>query len=81
MEFTAQIIADFLKGKIEGNPDETVNDISRIEEGRKGTLAFLANPKYEKYLYTTKASIILINRDQKLEKAVDSTLIRVDDYY
>ena len=81
MEFTAQIIADYLKGDIDGNPDEMVNNISRIEEGQKGTLAFLANPKYEKYLYTTEASIILINRDLKLEKAVDSTLIRVDDAY
>ncbi len=81
MEFTAKIIAEFLKGDIEGNPDEMVNNISRIEEGQKGTLAFLANPKYEKYLYTSKASIILVNRDLKLEKAVDSTLIRVDDSY
>lgn len=81
MEFTAQIIADFLKGDIEGNPDEKVNNISRIEEGKKGTLAFLANPKYEKYLYTCEASIILVNRSQKLEEAVNSTLIRVDDAY
>jgi UDP-3-O-[3-hydroxymyristoyl] glucosamine N-acyltransferase len=81
MEFTAQIIAEYLKGDIEGNPDEKVNNISRIEEGKKGTLAFLANPKYEKYLYTSEASIILVNRDLKLEKAVNTTLIRVDDAY
>lgn len=81
MEFTAQIIADFLQGDIEGNPEEIVNNISRIEEGKKGSLAFLANPKYEKYLYTSKASIILVNRNLKLEKAVNSTLIRVDDAY
>lgn len=81
MEFTAKIIAEFLKGEIEGNPEETVYNISRIEEGEKGTLAFLANPKYEKYLYTSKASIILINRSLKLEKEVNSTLIRVDDAY
>lgn len=81
MEFTAQIIAEYLKGDIEGNPDEKVNNISRIEEGKKGTLAFLANPKYEKYLYTSEASIILVNRSLKLEKAVNSTLIRVDDSY
>jgi UDP-3-O-[3-hydroxymyristoyl] glucosamine N-acyltransferase len=81
MEFTAQIIAEFLKGEIEGNPEETVYNISRIEEGKKGTLAFLANPKYEKYLYTSKASIILVNRSLKLEKDVNSTLIRVDDAY
>ena len=81
MEFTAQIIADLLKGDIEGNPEEKVNNISRIEESKKGTLAFLANPKYEKYLYTSEASIILVNRNLKLEKAVKSTLVRVDDAY
>ncbi|MBA7547913.1 UDP-3-O-(3-hydroxymyristoyl)glucosamine N-acyltransferase [subsurface metagenome] len=81
MEFTAQTIADFLKGTIEGNPQETVTNISRIEEGKKGTLAFLANPKYEKYLYSSEASIVLINRNLKLEKKVNTTLIRVDDAY
>jgi UDP-3-O-[3-hydroxymyristoyl] glucosamine N-acyltransferase len=81
MEFTAKQIADYLKGSIEGNPKETVHDISRIEEGREGTLSFLANPKYEKYLYETNASIVLINRDLKLEHKVRSTLIRVDNAY
>ncbi len=81
MEFTAIMIADFLKGKIEGNPEEKVHDISRIEEGKKGTLAFLANPKYHKYLYETNASIVLVNKDLQLEKEVKTTLIRVDDAY
>jgi UDP-3-O-[3-hydroxymyristoyl] glucosamine N-acyltransferase len=81
MEFTAQMIADFLKGTIEGNPNEKVTNISRIEEGKKGTLAFLANPKYSKYLYSTEASIILINLDFKLEQEVKATLIRVADAY
>lgn len=81
MEFTAQVIAQYLKGDIEGNPQEKVTNISRIEEGKKGTLAFLANKKYEKYLYTTQASIVLINRDLKLSQKVNSTLIRVDDAY
>jgi len=81
MEFTAQIIAQYLKGDIEGNPQEIVTNISRIEEGKKGTLAFLANTKYEKYLYTTQASIVLLNRNLKLSQKVNSTLIRVDDAY
>jgi UDP-3-O-[3-hydroxymyristoyl] glucosamine N-acyltransferase len=81
MKFTAKTIADFTKGEIEGNPDEIVSDISRIEEGRKGTLAFLANPKYEKYLYSTEASIVLINRDFQLNDKVNATLIRVDNAY
>lgn len=81
MNFTARKIADFIKGEIIGNPDEVVNDISRIEEGRKGTLAFLANPKYEKYLYTTEASVILVNRELNINGTVKPTLIRVDNAY
>jgi UDP-3-O-[3-hydroxymyristoyl] glucosamine N-acyltransferase len=81
MEFTAQMIADFLKGEIVGNKEVTVSDISRIEEGREGTLAFLANSKYLKYLYTSDASIILVNRSLKLEQQTKATLIRVDDAY
>jgi UDP-3-O-[3-hydroxymyristoyl] glucosamine N-acyltransferase len=81
MEFTAKMIAEYLKGEIEGNPEEKVSDISRIEDGKKGTLAFLANPKYNKYLYETKASIVLINKDLELEQKVQTTLIRVNDAY
>jgi len=81
MEFTAKAIAEFLNGDVEGNPDEVVSDISKIEEGKKGTLAFLANPKYSKYLYSTNASIVLLNKDFNLEEEVSSTLIRVDDAY
>jgi len=81
MEFNAQIIAQYLKGDIEGNPQEIVTNISRIEDGKKGTLAFLANAKYEKYLYTTQASIVLVNRNLNLSQKVNTTLIRVDDAY
>jgi UDP-3-O-[3-hydroxymyristoyl] glucosamine N-acyltransferase len=81
MEFTAKAIAEILKGDIIGDPDVKVSDISRIEEGKPGTLSFLANPKYEKYLYKTNASVVLINKDLKIDKNVKSTLIRVDDAY
>ncbi len=81
MEFSARQIADFLKGEIEGDPDATVRDISRIEEGKAGTLAFLANPKYEKHLYTTGATIVLVNMDFKPSKPVSCTLVRVEDAY
>lgn len=81
MKVTAKLVADFIKGDLIGNPDEIVTDISKIEEGKKGTLAFLANPKYEKYLYTTEASIVLINRDFQLNGTVKPTLIRVDNAY
>ena len=81
MEFSAEQIAQFLNGEIEGNPQEKVHNISRIEEGGKGTLSFLANLKYEKYLYTTTASIVLVNKDLKLSDKVSCTLIRVHDAY
>lgn len=81
MEFTAQQIAEFLKGKIEGDASIKVSNVAKIEEGEPGTLAFLANPKYEKYLYTTEASIVLINNDLKLVKPTNATLIRVENAY
>jgi UDP-3-O-[3-hydroxymyristoyl] glucosamine N-acyltransferase len=81
MNFTAKVIADYLKGEVIGNPDIVVSDISKIEEGRKGTLAFLANPKYEKYLYNTEASIVLINKSFEVTGEVNSTLIRVENAY
>jgi UDP-3-O-[3-hydroxymyristoyl] glucosamine N-acyltransferase len=81
MEFTAKTLAEFLNGEVDGNTEVKVSDISRIEEGKTGTLSFLANPKYEKYLYTTQSSIVLINKNLKLDKEVKTTLIRVDDAY
>jgi len=81
MEFTAKQIATLLNGEIEGNPEIKVNNISRIEEGKKGTLSFLANPKYEKYIYETASSIVLVNKTFKPEKPVQATLIRVEDAY
>lgn len=81
MEFKAQSIADFLAGTVDGDPNATVTDVSKIEEGKPGTLAFLANPKYNKYLYETEASIVIVNQDLELEAEVKATLIRVPDAY
>jgi UDP-3-O-[3-hydroxymyristoyl] glucosamine N-acyltransferase len=81
MEFSAQMIAAFLKGTVVGNPDVAVSNVAKIEEGRPGTLAFLANPKYTKYIYETKASIVLVNNDFEPEKPVEVTLIKVEDAY
>jgi UDP-3-O-[3-hydroxymyristoyl] glucosamine N-acyltransferase len=81
MEFTAKAIAEFLKGEVVGNPEIKVNNVAKIEEAENGTLAFLANPKYTKYLYTTNASIVLINKDFELENSVSATLIKVDNAY
>lgn len=81
MEFTAKDVAEFLNGEIEGDEKVVVNDVSKIEEGRCGTLSFLANLKYENYIYTTKASIVLVNKDFVPSKKLQTTLIRVEDAY
>ncbi len=81
MEFTAHTIAGFLHGEIEGDPNTAVSTFAKIEEGHPGALSFLANPKYEKYLYETNSSIVLINKAQVVEHPVKCTLIKVDDAY
>lgn len=81
MEFSAKQIADFLQGKIEGNPDVKVNNFAKIEEGKPQTLTFLSNPKYTHYIYETQADIVLVNADFKPEKEVKATLIRVENAY
>ncbi|MGW8315814.1 MAG: UDP-3-O-(3-hydroxymyristoyl)glucosamine N-acyltransferase [Bacteroidales bacterium] len=81
MDFTAALIADFLKGSVDGDPAVSVNDVSKIEEGRPGTLSFLANPKYERYIYETVSSIVIVNEDFQPQKPVSATLIRVKNAY
>jgi UDP-3-O-[3-hydroxymyristoyl] glucosamine N-acyltransferase len=81
MKFKAQQIADILEGDVIGNPEEEVSKLSKIEEGEKGSLTFLSNPKYNAYLYTTNASVAIVNRSLVLEKEVKTTLIKVDDAY
>lgn len=81
MQLTAQIIAQHIGGTVEGSPETAVSDFAKIEEARPGTITFLANPKYTHFLYSTKASIVLVRRDLVLEQPVETTLIRVDDPY
>ncbi len=81
MEFTASQIAQIINGNVEGNPNAAVSSFSKIEEATAGQLAFLANPKYEDYLYTTGASVIIVNESLELRQAVSPTLIRVPDAY
>ncbi len=81
MELTAQIIASHIGGTVEGNPDVTVHDFSKIESAAPGTITFLANPRYAHYIYTTGASVVLVRRDFEAEHPVGATLIRVDDPY
>ena len=81
MEFSAQQIADFLSGEIMGDPQTKVSGFSKIEEATSGSLSFLSNEKYAHYLYTTQASIILVNKDFEVKDVVKPTLIRVKDAY
>jgi UDP-3-O-[3-hydroxymyristoyl] glucosamine N-acyltransferase len=81
MQFTAKDIAFMLNGTVEGDPLVAVNHLAKIEEGGTGSLSFLANPKYEQYLYTTNASIIIVNNSQQLAAPVNATLIRVENAY
>lgn len=81
MKLTAQQIANILEGEVVGNPEEEVSKLSKIEEGKKGSLTFLSNPKYNQYLYTTHASVTIVNKSFELEKEVSTTLIKVDDAY
>ncbi|MDO5759453.1 MAG: UDP-3-O-(3-hydroxymyristoyl)glucosamine N-acyltransferase [Bacteroidota bacterium] len=81
MEFTALQIAQFLKGRVEGNENIKVSSLCKIEEGKEGALAFLSNPKYAHYIYDTQASVVIINEDFHLEHNVKATLIRVKDAY
>lgn len=83
MEFSAKKIAELLNGEIVGDSEIIVNKLSKIEEGEVNSLSFLANMAYQEYLYTTDASVVIINKDLHLEKPVKDTctLIRVDDAY
>jgi UDP-3-O-[3-hydroxymyristoyl] glucosamine N-acyltransferase len=81
MEFTAATIAGFLKGEIEGDPETKVNTVAKIEEGHEGALSFLANPKYEHYIYSTGSSIVLVNKNFVPSDKITATLIRVENAY
>jgi len=81
MEFTVSQIAEVLRGAVEGNATQTINRLAKIEEAQAGSLSFLANQKYEPYLYTTGASAVIVGRAQVVRQPVSAALIRVDDPY
>tara|TARA_R110002050_G_scaffold206078_3_gene341778 strand:- start:5709 stop:6737 length:1029 start_codon:yes stop_codon:yes gene_type:complete len=81
VKFTAQQIAGILDGEIVGSPEVEVSKLSKIEEGMEGSLTFLANPKYTPFIYSTKASITIVNRSFIPENNLVTTLIKVDDAY
>lgn len=81
MKFTAAQIAGILEGEVIGNPNAEVFKLSKIEEGTEGSLTFLANPKYINYIYSTKATITIVNNSFEPENEISTTLIKVDDAY
>ncbi|RXK83350.1 UDP-3-O-(3-hydroxymyristoyl)glucosamine N-acyltransferase [Filimonas effusa] len=81
MQFSAAQVAMLINGSVEGDGSVTVGSFGKIEEAQKGQLAFLANPKYEDYLYSTCASVVIVNNTLELRQPVQSTLIRVADAY
>ena len=81
MKFTAEQIAGILEGEVVGNPNAEVHELSKIEEGKDGSLTFLSNPKYNNYIYTTEATITIVNKSFAPESVLKTTLIKVDDAY
>ena len=81
MKFSAAQIAGILEGEVIGDPEIEVSTLSKIEEGKEGSLTFLANPKYKPYIYSTEASITIVNSDFEAEKDLSTTLIKGDDAY
>ncbi len=81
MQFTATQISQFLNGSIDGNPDVAVTELSKIEDGKEGSLSFLSNPKYENFLYSTQASVVIVSKDFSPTQPYTSTLIRVENPY
>ncbi|MCR5841416.1 MAG: UDP-3-O-(3-hydroxymyristoyl)glucosamine N-acyltransferase [Bacteroidales bacterium] len=81
MELTAKQLAEVLHGTVEGDPEAKVTTFAKIEHGRPGQLCFYANPKYEQYVYTSRASVLLVNADFQPKAPVAPTLVRVKDAY
>ena len=81
MELNAKQLAEILHGTVEGNPEAKVTSFAKIEHGKPGQLCFFANPKYEQYVYTSRASVLLVNHDFQPKEAVTPTLVRVENAY
>lgn len=81
MKIAAEQIASVLEGEIVGNPMIEVSTLAKIEEGTAGSISFLANPKYVHHIYTTNASVVIVNKTFEPEHPITATLIKVDDAY
>ena len=79
MQFTAEMIAGLVSGEVVGDKSAAVHTVSSIEDGKQGGLAYLSNPKYEQYLYTTQCSIVLVDKSFEPKQEVAATLIKVDN--
>ena len=81
MEYTAKFLARLLKGTVEGDENAKADKFAKIEHGKPGTLSFFANPKYEQYVYTSQASILIVNKDFEPKQPVTPAMVRVDNAY
>ena len=81
MEFSAGQIAALLQGELQGDSQLKINNVAKIEEGRPGCISFLANPKYEPFIYTTRSSVVLVSKSFEAKQPISATLIRVEDPY
>ncbi len=81
MELTAKFLAQLLKGTVDGDENASAQKFAKIEHGKPGTISFFANPKYERYVYTSNASILIVSKDFSPKSAVKPTMIRVDNAY
>ncbi|MCR4824698.1 MAG: hypothetical protein K5849_04990 [Bacteroidales bacterium] len=81
MELTAKQLAEVLHGTVDGDPEAKVSTFAKIEHGKPGQLCFYANPKYEQYVYSSRASVLLVNADFEPKAPVAPTLVRVENAY
>ena len=81
MNLTTKQIAEEINGTLEGDSEIQISQLSKIEEGMKGSISFLANPKYNDYIYSTKASAVVVSNDFNPSEKISTTLIRVKDPY
>ena len=81
MEYTAKFLAQLLKGTVEGDENAKATKFAKIEHGKPGTLSFFANPKYEDYVYTSQASILIVDKAFEPKQPVKPTLVKVENAY
>ena len=81
MEYKASQLAELLDGKLEGFPDKIISNVSKIEDAKNDSITFLSNQKYLKHIYTTKAGIIVVDKNLKIKNNIDCSLIRVENSY